>query len=121
MKELPTLSSAELEVMQILWQADAPLTIQDVCDRLHNSTWKYNTVGTLLLRMAEKGAVTSEKKGRIIYYAPDLEQEEYQTEQTKKLVSKLYHGSAKDLAVTLFKSGTMTQEDIDEIRKLFHL
>ncbi len=44
MKELPTLSSAELEAMQILWQADGPLTIQNVCDRLQNGTWKYNTV-----------------------------------------------------------------------------
>lgn len=70
MEEKMKISEAELEVLQVLWEAEEPLKIQDVCDRLENNKWKYNTVGTLLLRMAEKGAVVSEKKNRIIYYRP---------------------------------------------------
>ena len=66
MEEKMKISEAELEVLQVLWDAEEPLKIQDVCDRLENKKWKYNTVGTLLLRMAEKGAVVSEKKNRII-------------------------------------------------------
>lgn len=121
MKQYNQISGAELEVMQILWEADEPLNIQMVCDKLPSNKWAYKTVGTLLIRLEEKGAVTSEKKGRINYYTPILDKEEYTKEQTKEFIAKLYHGSVKDLAVSLFKSEDMTESDIDEIRKMFDL
>ncbi len=115
------ISNAEFEVMQILWNAQKPLSIQDVCDRLPSNKWAYKTVGTLLIRMEEKRAVISEKKGRVNYYKPVLNKDEYTKEQTKNFISKLYNGSVKDLAVSLFKSEDMTESDIDEIRKMFKL
>ena len=43
MKKTKELSGAELEVMQILWKNDGPMTVQDVCDQLKSSKWKYRT------------------------------------------------------------------------------
>ena len=64
MKKTKELSGAELEVMQILWKNDGPMTVQDVCDQLKSSKWKwkYRTVATLLLRMKEKDAVACVKE-----------------------------------------------------------
>ena len=62
MEEKMKISEAELEVLQVLWEAEEPLKIQDVCDRLENKKWKYNTVGTLLLRMAEKAPLYRKRK-----------------------------------------------------------
>ena len=36
-------------------------------------------------------------------------------------MQKLYNGSVKDLAVSLFRSDEMTDDDIDEIRRMFDL
>ena len=121
MKNYNQISEAELEVMQILWEADEPLTVQLVCDRLPSGKWAYKTVGTLLVRMEEKGAVISEKRGRANFYTPVLDREEYTRAKTKDFVSKLYNGSVKELAVSLFKSEDMTEADIAEIRKMFDL
>ena len=121
MEEKMKISESELEVLQVLWEAKEPLKIQDVCDRLKKKKRKYNTVGTLLLRMAEKGAVASEKKNRMIYYRPLWDREVYQKEQTENLINKLYHGSVKELTVSLFQRGEMTKEDLEEIRKMFDL
>lgn len=121
MKKVNAISEAELEVMQVLWAADEPLSVQNVCDRLPDNKWAYRTVGTLLIRMEEKGAVVSEKRGRLNFYKPILDKEEYTKEQTRNFVSHLYNGSVKELAVSLFKSGDMKKEDIDEIRKMFNL
>lgn len=115
------ISGAEHEVMQILWEADEPLTVQNICDRLQGKKWVYKTVGTLLIRMEEKGAVTSEKRGRINFYTSVLDKEEYTKAQTKDFVARLYHGSVKELAVSLFQSEDMTENDIEEIRKIFDL
>lgn len=121
MKKTHSISAAELEVMKVLWQAGEPLSVQNVCDRLPKRKWAYKTVGTLLIRMEEKGAVASEKKGRTNFYSPLLDKEKYQKEQTKDFVSKLYNGSVKELAVSLFKTEDMTEEDILKIRKMFDL
>ena len=103
MKQHSQISGAEFEVMQILWETDEPLNVQAVCDRLPSNKW------------------ASEKRGRANYYTPLLDKEEYTREQTKEFVSRLYHGSVKELAVSLFKSEDMTESDIDEIRKMFDL
>ena len=115
------ISAAELEVMQVLWEAETPMRVQDVCDRLTENNWKYKTVATLLMRMEEKGAVASQKEGKANLYRPLLDREIYQKEQTKNFVKRLYNGSVKDLAVSLFQSDDLTETDIAEIRELFHL
>ena len=121
MNQNQEISGAELTVMKVLWQNNCPMKVQDVYDALVGSKWKYKTVATLLLRLEEKGAVSSQKDGRANCYTPVLEKEEYTKMQTKNFVQKLYNGSAKDLAVSLFQSDDMTKDDIEEIRKLFDL
>ena len=121
MKRNRSISEAELEIMEVLWKAEGPLTIQAICDSIDGEKWKYNTVGTMLLRLAEKGAVSFEKIGRVIYYSPLLKREDYKKEQTSQLISKLYNGSARELAVSILGSGEISAEDLDEIKKIFNL
>lgn len=121
MKKTNDLSGAELEVMQILWKNHRPMRVQEVCDELEKGKWEYRTVATLLLRMREKGAVSCEKRDKVNYYAPTLDKDGYAKSQTEKFVRRLYNGSVKDLAVSLFRSGELSQEDIAEIRALFDL
>ncbi len=115
------ISTAELEIMEVLWRSDKPLNIQAVCDGIADGKWKYNTVGTMLLRLAEKGVIASQKVNRVIFYSPVLMREEYKKQQTSKLISRLYGGSARELAASLVGNGDVTKEDIDELRKLFKL
>ena len=121
MQEQLNISGAELAVLQVLWENNRPMKIQEICDRLQNENWKYNTVATFLLRLEGKGAVQSKKQNRANYYIPLIKEEVYQQQQTKRLIAKLYHGSAKNLAVSLFRSNDMTAEDIAEIKEMFHL
>lgn len=121
MRESKEISAAELEIMEVLWRAEKPLNIQSVCEGIENGKWKYNTVGTMLLRLAEKGAVCSEKIARVIHYSPLIKREDYKSEQTAKLISRLYGGSARELALSLVGNGQMTKEDVDELRKMFDL
>ncbi len=121
MKKTNELSGAELEVMQILWEHGRPMKVQEVCDELKNKKWEYRTVATLLIRMREKGAVECVKENKANLYTPLLDKESYTKSQTKSFVQKLYNGSVKDLAVSLFRSDEMSEEDIEEIRRMFDL
>ena len=121
MKKEQNLSTAELEIMQILWNSDTPMRVQDVCDMPGCEKWKYKTVATLLLRMEEKGAVKSQKVNKANLYTPILNKEQYTKSQTDSFIEKLYGGSAKELTVSLFKNEALTKDDIEEIRRMFEL
>lgn len=121
MKKTKELSGAELEVMQILWKHNRSMKVQEVCDALKPHKWEYRTVATLLLRMREKGAVACTKENNVNTYTPLLDKESYTKSQTKAFIQKLYNGSARDLAVSLFQSDALSQEDIEEIRNQFGL
>lgn len=62
------ISDTELEIMNILWRSGEPLSSAEVFDRLETG-WKYPTVTTLLGRLADKGAVSHEKRGKAYYYS----------------------------------------------------
>lgn len=121
MKKIHEISGSELEVMQILWKNNKAMRVQEVCDAPECRKWEYRTVATLLLRLKEKGAVKQTKENNVNYYTPVLDRESYTKSQTRTFVQRLYNGSAKDLAVSLFRSDEMSKEDIEEIRKMFDL
>lgn len=116
-----SISEAELDVMRVLWASENPMTVQEICNELSAHDWAYKTVATLLTRMEKKGAVSSKKVGRAYSYTPILNKDDYVAEQTSNLISALYNGSAKDLAVSLFKNNSLTQTDIDELKEMFDL
>ena len=64
MKELAArISGAELDVLEVLWQAEGPMPIADVRGALEQShSWDSSTVKTLLRRLCEKKAVEAEKR-----------------------------------------------------------
>lgn len=121
MKKTQEISGAELEVMQTLWKYNRSMKVQEVCNALQSDKWKYKTVATLLMRMEEKGAVTSEKAGKANVYTPVLDKTEYLQSQTKNFIQKMYNGSVKELAVSLFRSHELSDEDIADIRREFDL
>lgn len=116
-----SISDAEFEIINVLWSADEPMTAQDISEREEMKKWKYSTIATLLKRMYEKGAVTYEKRGRFFYYSPLIDEQEYKTEQTKSLVSRLYNGSVKNLVAALFENKQLSSDDVKDIKDMFDL
>lgn len=120
-KDKINITEAELEIMNVLWKTKEPMTAHQVSDALKSKKWKYSTIATLFSRMADKGTVTYERRGRFFYYTPAVDEKEYKAYETKNFISNLYNGSVKSLVASLFESKQMSDDDIEEIRKLFEL
>jgi predicted transcriptional regulator len=63
----------EADVMAVLWQADTPVLVREVAERLNAgrpSPLAYTTVMTVLSRLAGKGILVREQQGRSYVYAP---------------------------------------------------
>lgn len=114
------ISEAELAVLEVLWQAEEPLSVTPIRVKLGEEWgWDASTVKTLLRRLCNKGAVTSEKK-EVFYYRPLLSREEYQNWSTNSLVERVYGGSARDLVASLVAGNQLTQSDLEELREILY-
>ncbi len=114
-----SIGDAELEIMKVIWRAKGPLTSLDIGKEVEDKGWKKTTIATFLTRLAEKGALSAEKKGKLYYYTALITEKEYKKSQTKNLIQTLYNGSVRDFAVSLFEEETFSDEDIQELRSIF--
>ena len=121
-KELAAMiSDSELEVMRVLWHAGDALPVTEIRETLQKSRgWEATTVKTLISRLVTKGVLRQEKR-QGFYYSPRISEKEYNDWATHDLISRVYHGSARDLVAALVRSDGLTQADIDELRDLFKL
>ena len=112
------ITESELEVMDVLWEAGAPLTITQIRRTLEERIgWESTTIKTLVQRLCKKGAVLQEKRD-VFYYTPAIERESYNQWATGNLIRRLYRGRAGDLVAALVRSDGLTQEDLEELRAI---
>ena len=114
-----SIGDAELEIMKVIWQADAPVTSLEIGKKVEERGWKKTTIATFLTRLVEKGALMAEKQGKLYYYSPVITEKEYRKSQTKNLIKTLYNGSVKDFAVAFFEEQKLSDRDISELKAIF--
>ena len=51
------LTGKELEIMQVLWESDSPMTIADIIATSPKRTWQEISANAILKNMVEKGVV----------------------------------------------------------------
>lgn len=115
-----SISDAELEIVNILWQAEVPISAYEIRQRLNEQNqWERTTVLTLIRRLVEKGVLKQEKR-EIYYYSTNISKEEYVQRETKQFIQKMYQGKSKDLIAALFQQENLTLGDIEELKTYFH-
>ena len=111
------ITDAELEIMRALWDSEEPMTLRQlkgVLAECHG--WSGDTTKTLLRRLCEKGAVEQEKR-QVYYYRPLVRQDQLGQYRTKRLIDKLYAGSAKAMVAALVEH--VDEKDAEELRAYF--
>lgn len=112
------IQDAELEVMQVLWNSHQPVPLIEIRRALADKCgWEDSTVKTLLRRLCEKGAVELERRGM---YRAVITQAEYSRWSARRLIGKVFEGSAKKLVASLLSDGQLTEADIAELSAMLH-
>lgn len=111
---VPSLSSSEWRVMEVLW--NGPKTLMELVRELGDSTgWAKSTVTTMVRRMEEKGLVTYEQTGRTKVFHPAVSREAIAAAETDSLLQRAYHGSVGLLVNALAKRESLSQKDIEDL------
>ena len=112
------ISEAEHAVMEALWQR-APLTANEVADAVGPARgWTLATVKTLLSRLVVKQAVSTKPDGKRFLYSPALARTAYLGNESRRLVDRLFGGSAAGLFAQLAEAEALTEGDLAQIDAL---
>ena len=111
-------TEAEWKIMEILWDA-SPRSMPEITKLLAPATgWTRHTVITLLKRMQEKGTVSVDETGPVKMYTPLVSREAARSDQTHKLLNRVFSGNASLLMNTLVDSGEITVKEMEELVEL---
>ena len=113
------ITDAELDVMEVLWGANEPLTAADIAERIDpERDWTLATVKTMLSRLAAKGAISYRVEGRRFLYSPAIERESYVGSESRRFVDKLFGGRLSPLVARLAEEDSLDDEDIAAIEAI---
>ena len=117
MRGVQQISQSELEIMDIIWKERSTITLAPLMEKLGQigKRWKTNTVVTFLARLAEKGLLSIEKRGRNNVYIANVGEQDYLESQTKAFLIKNYANDAKELVASLLRHEYLTADEIEEI------
>ena len=102
--------------MSVLWR-DESGTVAEVREALGENVG-YTTVLKMLQILEGKNAVRHEKEGRAHRYFPLVESADAGGSALRRVMNKIFHGSAELLLATLVENREFTDEEIERMRTI---
>lgn len=112
----PTLTDAELRLMEVLWNNGAS-TVTDVVETLAGMS-AYSTVLTTLRILEQKGYIRHEKVGRAFVYHPVVRRDDARRSAIRYLMSRFFDDSPEMLVLNLIKNKELDTHELDRIKKM---
>ena len=114
------LTKSELEIMNVLWKADRPLTRSDILNLSEEKSWKDNSIHILLNGLLKKEAIREDgfaRSGKVWgrLYASNIDIDDYYEENV------FSHNSAEALPrllAAMLKREDITEDLIGKMRSL---
>lgn len=116
MKNLPQISNAEFEVMNVIWKF-APINTNDIVERLsENNEWSPKTIQTMLSRLEKKGVIKHEKESRMFVYSPLISKDAYLRSEGNAFVNRFFDGVLSRMVVSYLDKSELSDDDINELQ-----
>lgn len=116
------LTKSEMEIMDVLWAEQAPLSRADLLEHGEEKTWKDSSVHILLNGLLQKGAIReagfvrrSKTYGRT--FVPTLTREEY---FAATIFSHRHKPELEGLFTALLSRPEVTRDTLDHLQNLVH-
>lgn len=114
---LKKLGEAELEIMQVIWDSEGPVTSNYILKELQGRRkWQLSTLMTSLTRLADKGFVSCDRSSGSNMYTSVISENEYKTGASRRFLEKLYNNSLQNMVATLYNNKAIKSSDVEELR-----
>lgn len=115
-KTLQTLTKAEEEVMQIIWQLERCL-VRDILEQLGDPDMPHSTISSVVRILEKKGFVDHKAYGKTYEYFPVVSKEDYAQQGVQSLMEKYFGGSPKQLVSFLVQKEDMDLKELNDLLK----
>jgi BlaI family penicillinase repressor len=106
----------ELDIMSVLWRRGSG-TVSEVREELADEAG-YTTVLKMLQILEEKGLVRHEVEGRAHRYHPLVQPDEAGGHALRRIVDKIFHGSAELALARLVSERPLRAEEVQRMKAL---
>ncbi len=114
MRDVPTPTSRELEILKVLWE-QGPSRVRAVHRQLaQHEDLAYNTIQTLMRLMEEKGLVDHQVEGRTFVYTPRFSRDE----STARFLDRVFDGAADQLVMSLLRTERIAPEELERMEAM---
>ena len=104
--------------MKVLWHRGPATTSRIVSDLKASADWKPQTIHTLLARLAQKGAVKVQRRGREHEYHPRVSDEECEHDVSRSFLSRFFDGQLTSFLARFVEREKLSAKQIEELRKI---
>jgi predicted transcriptional regulator len=117
-KGTPTLTEAELRVMNVVWDLEEA-SVNDVLSAMPSRTRPaYNTVLTIMRILERKGYLGHVKEGRAYVYRPLVNREGARRKAVRHIISSFFEDSPRLLMLSLMEDERLTPEELEQLKKM---
>jgi len=114
----PSITDAEWLVMKSLW-ARSPQTAAEIIAELSGPTgWKPQTIKTLIGRLAEKGAVAHEPRGREYLYSPAVPEADAVQAESGNFLTRIFGGAVAPMLAHFVEEHPLSNKEIARLRAI---
>ncbi len=116
MKRLDTLTKAEMQVMNALWNLPKGGCIHEIISLYPEPKPAYTTISTFLKILHSKGFVDYKKlKGKTYTYYPLVSRNEYTSTVMKDVKNSFFGGSVSSMVKFFVEKEEISEKDIKEL------
>jgi BlaI family transcriptional regulator, penicillinase repressor len=117
-KQSPTLTEAELRIMDVLW-LKGTATVQQVLDRLpEKPALAYNSVLTTVRILEKKGYLKHVKDGRAHVFEPLIGRQEATRSEIRHLVGRFFRDSHEALVLNILEDEGIKARELNRLRQM---
>lgn len=109
------LTPAEWNVMEALWEKESMTGREATALLEERMGWNRSTTLTLLRRMEEKGAISSETERAKKVFRPLVSREDAALQETEDFLERVYKGSVSMMLSAMTKKQALSRAEINEL------
>lgn len=116
--QAPSISEAEWDVMEVIWQR-SPLAANEVVEQLAGRrTWTAATIKTMLNRLVKKRALAYEAQGKRYLYRPRVSREQCVRAESRTFLERVFGGAAGPMLNYFVQNAKLSREEIAELKRI---
>jgi len=117
-KQSPTLTEAELRIMNVLWPLGSG-TVQQVLESLPGKPeLAYNSVLTTIRILEKKGYIKHVKDGRAHVYVPVVARQDASRSEIRHLVGRFFKNSHEQLVLNILEDRGLDPKELKRLREM---